>query len=84
MIPLLQGPLNNRHATLIMLFMNAVEENTTSHDRIADLNRSGPTMERVLKFLPLTQRPTGGFDPYVFKITLARDLVRTYDHIFDR
>jgi len=36
MVPLLQGPLVNRHATLITIFMNAVDENLTGQDRMVD------------------------------------------------
>jgi hypothetical protein len=36
MMPLLQEPLVNPHATLITLLMNVVEENITDQDKMAD------------------------------------------------
>lgn len=38
MVPLLQEPRVNPHATLVTPFMNAVAENTTLADQIADRN----------------------------------------------
>ncbi|KAF7175088.1 hypothetical protein CNMCM7691_006492 [Aspergillus felis] len=66
MVPLLQTPLENPHASLITLFMNAVDETLTDEDRIQDLTPHSPTTKRLIKF------------------NFGRDLVRTYDHIFDR
>jgi hypothetical protein len=85
MVPLLQGPLINPHATLITLFMNAVDENITDQDRIADMTSHSLTTERLLKYLPLKgMPPTNLSDPRVIKFSFARDNVATYDHIFDR
>jgi hypothetical protein len=85
MVPLLQGPLINPHATLITLFMNAVDENMTDQDRIAEMAPHSPTTKRLLKYLPLKGvPPTNISDPRVIKISFARDNVATYDHIFDR
>jgi hypothetical protein len=81
---LLQGLLINPHATLIALFMNAVDENTTEKDRIVDMGLHSPTMKRPLKYLPLNGRPTNPSDPEVIKFSYARAYVATYDHIFNR
>jgi hypothetical protein len=85
MVPLLQGPLINPHATLITLFMNAVEENRTDQDRTASMNPHSPTTKRLLKYLP-PKRIMQNYisDPEIIKISYARDSVATYDHIFDR
>jgi hypothetical protein len=84
MVPLLQGPLINPHATLITLFMNAVDENITDQDQISDMTPHSPTTKRLLKYLPPKGMPTNPFDPELIKISFARDNVATYDHIFDR
>lgn len=84
MVPLLQGPLINPHATLITLFMNAVDENMTDQDRVADLTPHSPTTKRLLKYLPPKGMPTNPSDPEIIKFSFARDNVATYDHIFDR
>ncbi|KAL2022832.1 hypothetical protein VTK56DRAFT_4363 [Thermocarpiscus australiensis] len=84
MVPLLQDPLANPHATLITLFMNAVDENMTDEDRIADMAPHSPTTRRLLKYLPLKGMPTNEFDPELIKFGFARDIVATHDHVFDR
>jgi hypothetical protein len=84
MMPLLQGPLINPNATLITLFINAVDENITDQDRIADITQHSPTTKRLLKYLPPEGGPTNPFDPKIIKFSYARDSVATYDHIFDR
>ncbi|KAK4237717.1 hypothetical protein C8A03DRAFT_44438 [Achaetomium macrosporum] len=84
MVPLLQSPLANPHATLITLFMNAVDENMTDADRIADMARHSPATKRLLKYLPLKGMPNSQSDPELIKFIFARDSVATHDHIFDR
>ncbi|GIJ91024.1 hypothetical protein Asppvi_009989 [Aspergillus pseudoviridinutans] len=84
MVPLLQTPLENPHASLITLFMNAVDETLTDEDRIQDLKPHSPTTKRVFKYLPPQGKPTSLYDPELIKFNLGRDLVRTYDHIFER
>ena len=89
MVPLLQRPLINPYATLIILFMNAVEENITNEDRIADLTPYSPTTKRLLKYLPPKGMHPNGVhsslsNPEVVRFSLARDSVTTFDHIFDR
>ncbi|GFF81194.1 hypothetical protein IFM60648_05945 [Aspergillus lentulus] len=84
MVPLLQTPQENPHATLITLFMNAVEETLTDQDRMLDLTTHSPTTKRLLKYLPLKRRPTSAYDPELVKFNLGRELVRTYDDIFNR
>lgn len=85
MIPLLQPPLVNPHATLITLFMNAVDQTITMQDQKADMSEKSVTTKRLLKYLPL--KGMARFDtndPQVIKFTYARDNVATFDHIFDR
>jgi hypothetical protein len=84
MVPLLQGPLINPHATLITLFMNAVDENITDQDRIADMTPHSPTTKRLLKYLPPNGMPVNPSGPEIIKFSYARDNIATYDHIFDR
>ncbi|GFG26617.1 monoterpene epsilon-lactone hydrolase [Aspergillus udagawae] len=84
MVPLLQTPLDNPHATLVTLFMNAVDETLTDEDRIQDLTAHSPTTKRLFKYLPPKGRPTSPYDPELIKFNLGRDLVKPYDHIFDR
>jgi hypothetical protein len=84
-MPLLQGPSINPHATLITLFMNAIDENMTDQDRIAETNPHSLTTKRLLEYLPLKGVPPNNIsDPRVIKLSFARDSVATYDHIFDR
>ena len=84
MVPLLQGPSINPHATLITLFMNAVDESLTPQDRMADVGKNSRATKRLLKYLPLKGWPTNPYDPQVIKFSYAQEKVATYDHIFDR
>ncbi|KFY06659.1 hypothetical protein V492_07863 [Pseudogymnoascus sp. VKM F-4246] len=86
MAPLLQSPLVNPHATLITLFMNAVEEKMTSADQVASMTPHSPETKRVIKYLPPTNNgmSMGRYSTYIIKVLAARDLVATYDHIFKR
>lgn len=84
MIPLLQRPQDNPHATLIVLFMNIVDVNLTDQDTMASI-QDGPATKRLVKYLSLTGGSRlGSSDPKIIKMSMARDVVVTYDHIFDR
>ncbi|KAL6863995.1 hypothetical protein J3F83DRAFT_182202 [Trichoderma novae-zelandiae] len=84
MAPLLQGPLINRHATLITLFMNAVKETMMMEGQIANMSLHSQPMKRLFKYLRMERMPTHPFDPFFVKLTYVRDNVETYDHVFDR
>jgi hypothetical protein len=84
MIPLLQPPIENPHATLITLFMNSVAEVSTEQDQIRDMAPNSQTAKKLLKYLPPKGRPSSPYDPVLIKFSLGRDLVTTYNHIFDR
>jgi hypothetical protein len=84
MVPLLQGPLVNPHATLVTLFMNAVDENITEKDQMSSISANSPATKRLVKYLPPKGMPANPYDPEIIKISLARDNVVTYDHIFAR
>ena len=84
MVPLLQTPVENPHATIITLFMNAVEETMTDEDRVQGLTPYSQETKRLLKYLPPNRRPSSKNDPAVIKFGFAREIVGTYDHIFER
>jgi hypothetical protein len=83
MIPLLRPPLVNPHATLITLFMNAVDETIAMQGQIADMATNSVTTKRLLKYLPLKSISNPN-DPQMIKFTYALDNVASHDHIFDR
>ncbi|KAL4781287.1 hypothetical protein BJX76DRAFT_363731 [Aspergillus varians] len=84
MIPLLQTRAQNPYATLITLFMNAVEETLTDQDRRQGLSLNDPVVKNVLKYIPPNGRPPSTYSPWIIKFETARALVTNYDHIFDR
>jgi hypothetical protein len=84
MMPLLQTPHENPHATLITLFMNAVDETLSEGDIRRDLTAHSQTTKRVFKYMPKTGKPYSLYNPMVIKFNLGRELVTTYDHISDR
>ncbi|KFZ20600.1 hypothetical protein V501_00028 [Pseudogymnoascus sp. VKM F-4519 (FW-2642)] len=86
MMPLLQGPLVNPHATLITLFMNAVDESMTNKDQMALITKHSPEAKRLLRYLPpidmgMLMNPGS---PDIIRYLCAQDIVATYDHIFNR
>lgn len=86
MVPLLQGPLVNPHATLITLFMNVVDESMTNEDQNARITSQSPEAKRLLRYLPpidmgMMMNPGS---PDIIRYLCAQDIVATYDHIFNR
>ncbi|KAK3324964.1 hypothetical protein B0H66DRAFT_511247 [Apodospora peruviana] len=86
MIPLLRNPIANPHATLITLFMNAVDECLTDSEKNSLMDPGGPTMDRLFKYLPPQQwrGPPTKNSPDSIKFVYANDLVATYEKVFDR
>ena len=84
MIPLLQAPPTNPHATLVTLFMNVVDEYGTSpREQAANVARAKGAMPRLLKHLSIKGMPAP-FSPDMSKFMYAMGYVLTYDHILDR
>lgn len=79
--PLLQKQSTNPHATLIMLFMNAIEENLTPADQAAAVRSS---MAQVVKYLPPPISRSNPYDPCYLKYMLAADLFRDNDRFFNK
>ncbi|KAL3461958.1 hypothetical protein BJX64DRAFT_288910 [Aspergillus heterothallicus] len=83
-VPLLQNPATNPHATLITLFMNAVDETMTDEENFREIQPNTASSRRLLRYLP----PSGGimseYDPKLIKFNMARDLVTKYDPVFNR
>ncbi|KAJ5389499.1 uncharacterized protein N7496_000567 [Penicillium cataractarum] len=84
MVPLLQTPAQNPHATLITLFMNAVDETLTVEDQMQGLTPNSRATKTLLQYLPPTGKPSSTHDPTLIKFSYGRELVGTYDHIFER
>lgn len=84
MVPLLQEPEANPHATLITLFMNVVDETMIEEDHIEQLMPDSETFGRLLAYLPLRAPPTDPFDTEVIKRSYARSSIANYEHILDR
>lgn len=84
MVPLLQTPEQNPHATLITLFMNAVEETMTLQDRLQGLAPDNRVSRNLRKYLRLKQKPGSRYDAVMMKVQYAQELVARYDHVFER
>lgn len=84
MIPLLQNAVDNPHATLITLFMNAVEETMTDEDKIQDMTPSSTSSRRLAQYIPLRGGQVTRYDPKVIKYYMGQDLVTEYELVFDR
>lgn len=83
-IPLLQAPRDNPHATLLTLFLNAVEEATTDKDRMNSMRHDSVSTRRLLHYLPLSGVPESEYDPHFLRFSYARDLVSDPRPIFKR
>ncbi|KAF5534428.1 hypothetical protein FPHYL_13431 [Fusarium phyllophilum] len=87
MAPLLRSSTVNPHATLVTRFMEAIQENMTSDDRVGPRPGSDKHNEMVTlleNYLPEPVLPNTTWDAIIVKYVYATDLVRTYDHIFDK
>ncbi|KAJ5761103.1 hypothetical protein N7520_008259 [Penicillium odoratum] len=87
MVPLLQSPLENPHATLITLFMNAVEESLTDADRMEGLTSKSQITKRLMKYFPpnkMKMTSISRYDPIMIKVAVGRELITTWDDVFDR
>lgn len=73
----------NPHATLITLFMNAVDENMTEQDHMR-VAMSSHLSQVLVEYLPPTKPPIGKYDPDFIKFVCARDLFIGYEQYFDR
>jgi hypothetical protein len=84
MVPLLQTPEQNPHATLITLFMNAVEEAMTLEDRLQGMASDSRALRDLREYLPLKEKLASRYDPVLMKVQYAQELVTRYDHVFER
>ncbi|KAL5342064.1 hypothetical protein BJX70DRAFT_386470 [Aspergillus crustosus] len=86
MVPLLQRLSENPHATLITLFMNAVQQTMPvgDHERRSRVDSIGAEATHLRRYLPQQKIPNSINDPELFKFMNAHDLVTNYDGIFDR
>ncbi|OKL62143.1 hypothetical protein UA08_02995 [Talaromyces atroroseus] len=69
---------------MITLFMNAVDESLTEDDRMQGLTLHSRAMRDLLRYLPPKGPRNSKYDPAIIKFNVGRDLVTTYDHVFDR
>ncbi|KAJ5948566.1 hypothetical protein N7454_001873 [Penicillium verhagenii] len=84
MIPLLQSPLKNPHATLITLFMNAIDETLTDQDKMREITENSQATKRLMRYLPPNRALSSRYDPALIKFNFSRDLVSSYDDVFNR
>lgn len=85
MIPLLQGSLTNPHATLITLFMNAVEETMfLDGEEGPRISAQDQSIKRVLAYVPASLTALTPTNPVIFKVMSARAAVTRHDGTFDR
>ncbi|KAF5658279.1 SET MYND domain-containing protein [Fusarium denticulatum] len=83
MVPLLRSSTVNPRATLITRFMGAIQENMTSEDRLG-FDKLDEIVTSLEGYLPEPPLPTTTWDTVIIKWMFASDLVRTFDHVFDR
>lgn len=64
--------------------MNAVDDFATPQDQATFVSPVGLTTKRLLEYLPPPKSRPGHFSLEFIQFEVARDIVATYDHIFDR
>jgi hypothetical protein len=84
--PLLKQPSQNPHATLITLFLNAVDEVSTPADRFANIVSE---TEKLKRYMPLNQQLLSQRHKYMYHSEVlafsdARIMVRNFDSLFQR
>ena len=84
MAPLLEAPRVNQHATLITLFMNAVEESITEKERYASIKPNSETTRALAQYLPVKAQLSSRYDPQLVISLCAREIIGKYDSPFDR
>lgn len=77
----LQTPTINPHATLISLFMNAVDEEMTKEDERQNVKTE---LMDVMRYMPFTGAPPSTRDPLFLMRDASRPLVRDNDRYFNR
>jgi hypothetical protein len=81
--PLLQRHTTNPHATLITLFMNAIEEEFEHCGDAENTQIVVQELTRIAKYLPY--RPNlDRYDPYSVKMLFATPLVRDADRYLEK
>ncbi|KAK5993033.1 hypothetical protein PT974_06460 [Cladobotryum mycophilum] len=77
--PLLQPKISNPHATLIMLFMNAVRETMTEEDTMADMVNAFPHVQHFVTRPESQSTYDVGFIRYTFGMDRFRDNDRYFN-----
>lgn len=79
---LLKSPKQNVHATMITLFMNAVEETWDTWDTTRKTKDQARQLKKVARFLPFPTSLGSTMDPAVLRFSFASDIFRDYDGVF--
>lgn len=82
--PLLRSPTQNPHATLVALYLNAVQETSTMADKVTSMAEE---MELVQKYLPINLQAlqlNRNTNPDILMFITAREMFRDFDGIFKR
>jgi hypothetical protein len=77
---LLDDPMVSPHATLLCLFLNAVDE---TERMLGDMTMQTRDMMRAMPFFTRTGKPTSKYDPKIVLSTAAKDYMRDGDYYFD-
>ncbi|KAG8157039.1 hypothetical protein KVR01_013029 [Diaporthe batatas] len=81
----IESTATNPHATLITLFMNAVDETQHFDSKGGPRNSPhDPAIKRAMAYLSVSPASLTANNPMIFKLLLARDSVSNHDNTFDR
>jgi hypothetical protein len=77
---LLDRPIENPHATLLCLFLIAVDE---TESKLGDISMQIRDMMRAMPFFTQTRKHRSQYDPNIVLSTAAKDYMRDGDHYFN-
>ena len=82
--PLLRSPAENPKATIITLFMNAIDETLTDDDRMRDMTTNSASTKRLMQLIPRRGVSLSEYDPTLMKFIQGRALLTDFEDIFSR
>ncbi|OJJ76995.1 hypothetical protein ASPBRDRAFT_49989 [Aspergillus brasiliensis CBS 101740] len=83
MVPLLQKPVDNPHATLITLFLNAVKESLTGQDKAKEMFQLH-TNKHLSEYLPSNEPSVEAHCTRIAQLIVVQEMITDYNHIFER
>ncbi|PYH34770.1 DUF4470 domain-containing protein [Aspergillus neoniger CBS 115656] len=83
MAPLLRNTVENPHATLITLFLNAIQESLTHKEHSREMLKAH-TNKYLSQYLFRKEKRIAVNDPRLIQLAMALPMVENHEHVFQR